>query len=89
VSVVHEAMLEDVLLSIEIIGKRVRYTIDGSKIYEGMDNYYCQFFKLLYVFTLNCKMFLNNVVSKVVKLASQLVDSSEFTCPHTLTELTR
>ncbi|ESW15842.1 hypothetical protein PHAVU_007G106900 [Phaseolus vulgaris] len=29
-------MLEDVLLSIEIIGKRVRYTIDGSKIYEDV-----------------------------------------------------
>ncbi|KAK8686685.1 hypothetical protein V6N13_125708 [Hibiscus sabdariffa] len=29
---VHEAMLEDVVLPAEIVGKRVRYRIDGSKI---------------------------------------------------------
>lgn len=29
---VHEAMLEDVVLPAEIVGKRVRYQIDGSKI---------------------------------------------------------
>lgn len=29
---VHEAMLEDVVLPAEIVGKRVRYKVDGSKI---------------------------------------------------------
>ncbi|KAG4991992.1 hypothetical protein JHK87_025449 [Glycine soja] len=29
---VHEAMLEDIVLPAEIVGKRVRYKIDGSKI---------------------------------------------------------
>ncbi|KAK8478615.1 hypothetical protein V6N11_031109 [Hibiscus sabdariffa] len=29
---VHEAMLEDVVLPAEIVGKRIRYRIDGSKI---------------------------------------------------------
>lgn len=29
---VHEAMLEDVVLPAEIVGKRVRYRVDGSKI---------------------------------------------------------
>lgn len=29
---VHEAMLEDVVLPAEIVGKRVRFRIDGSKI---------------------------------------------------------
>ena len=29
---VHEAMLEDVVVPAEIIGKRVRYHLDGSKI---------------------------------------------------------
>lgn len=29
---VHEAMLEDVVLPAEIVGKRVRYRLDGSKI---------------------------------------------------------
>ncbi|KAF2325764.1 hypothetical protein GH714_036732 [Hevea brasiliensis] len=29
---VHEAMLEDIVLPAEIIGKRARYRIDGSKI---------------------------------------------------------
>ncbi|EXB56905.1 40S ribosomal protein S7 [Morus notabilis] len=29
---VHEAMLEDVVLPAEIVGKRVRYSLDGSKI---------------------------------------------------------
>ena len=31
---VHEAMLEDVVLPAEIVGKRVRYRLDGSKIME-------------------------------------------------------
>lgn len=29
---VHEALLEDVVLPAEIVGKRVRHRIDGSKI---------------------------------------------------------
>lgn len=29
---VHDAMLEDVVVPAEIVGKRVRYRIDGSKI---------------------------------------------------------
>lgn len=29
---VHDAMLEDVVYPAEIVGKRVRYRIDGSKI---------------------------------------------------------
>lgn len=29
---VHEAMLEDVVLPAEIVGKRIRYRLDGSKI---------------------------------------------------------
>ena len=29
---VHEAMLEDVVLPAEIVGKRTRYQLDGSKI---------------------------------------------------------
>ena len=29
---VHEQMLEDLVLPAEIVGKRVRYRIDGSKI---------------------------------------------------------
>ncbi|KAJ8768606.1 hypothetical protein K2173_023510 [Erythroxylum novogranatense] len=29
---VHEAMLEDVVLPAEIVGKRIRYRVDGSKI---------------------------------------------------------
>ena len=29
---VHEAMLEDIVVPAEIVGKRVRYHIDGSKI---------------------------------------------------------
>ncbi|CDP16519.1 unnamed protein product [Coffea canephora] len=31
-TVVHDAMLEDVVVPTEIVGKRVRYRIDGSKI---------------------------------------------------------
>lgn len=29
---VHEAMLEDLVMPAEIVGKRVRYRLDGSKI---------------------------------------------------------
>lgn len=36
---VHDAMLEDVVVPAEIVGKRVRYRIDGSKI---MKVYYRQ-----------------------------------------------
>ena len=29
---VHEAMLEDIVLPAEIVGRRIRYRVDGSKI---------------------------------------------------------
>lgn len=45
---VHDAMLEDVVYPAEIVGKRVRYRIDGSKIMKvRFDNSFCsltQFF---------------------------------------------
>lgn len=33
---VHDAMLEDVVYPAEIVGKRVRYRLDGSKIIKVM-----------------------------------------------------
>lgn len=33
---VHEAMMEDVVYPAEIVGKRIRYRLDGSKIMKVM-----------------------------------------------------
>lgn len=36
---VHEAILEDVVYPAEIVGKRIRYRLDGSKIMKVSSQY--------------------------------------------------
>jgi len=57
---VHEAMLEDVVLPAEIVGKRVRYRIDGSKIMK-VKIAIISTSSSYFVFTLNCKKFFSVV----------------------------
>lgn len=55
---VHEAMLEDVVLPAEIVGKRVRYRVDGSKIMKVITLFWLLYLRMMYLYSLRSLTYL-------------------------------
>lgn len=60
---VHEAMLEDIVMPAEIVGKRIRYRIDGSKIMKVIVNS-AYLFRFMYFCIMSVHLLANQVRSK-------------------------